>query len=235
MPNSLAFSTTEPYGRALIIREVEKTSKKRRVECVCECGTVFRVDLASLREGRTKSCGCLNREMASKTHTTHGCSNGSKGKREEYGIWCDMLKRCRNPNHKWFHRYGGRGIAVCAEWANNFAAFLAYIGARPTKEHTLDRWPNKDGNYEPGNVRWANWTEQQRNRSTNVYVERGGRIRLMIEVCEETGVPYNTAKSRRLRGVPDSQLFIEASETPATAPARVAALTGSTEERNAHE
>lgn len=75
-----------------------------------------------------------------------------------------MIQRCTNPNNAKYSYYGGRGIKVCARWLASFADFLADVGERPSPKLTLDRFPNNDGNYEPGNVRWATWSEQMRNR-----------------------------------------------------------------------
>lgn len=76
--------------------------------------------------------------------------------------------RCFDPNNAHFDRYGGRGIAMCKEWRHDFAAFLAHVGPKPTPQHSLDRWPNNDGNYEVGNVRWATRKEQALTRSTTI-------------------------------------------------------------------
>lgn len=75
-----------------------------------------------------------------------------------------MIQRCANPNAHAYDRYGGRGIKVCARWLDSFEAFRADMGERP-KGRTLDRFPDPDGNYEPGNCRWATWSEQQKNKS----------------------------------------------------------------------
>ena len=81
----------------------------------------------------------------------------------EYFAWEDMIKRCENPKTHNFYLYGGRGIRVCEEWRNSFVAFLAYIGFKSNSKLTLDRI-NNDGNYEPGNVRWATRSQQNINR-----------------------------------------------------------------------
>jgi hypothetical protein len=77
--------------------------------------------------------------------------------------WCGMKQRCLYPNHNRYHLYGGRGIKVCKRWLKNFKNFLADVGRAPGPEYSIDRI-NNDGNYEPGNVRWATKFEQARNR-----------------------------------------------------------------------
>ncbi len=99
---------------------------------------------------------------------THGLSRipGSEGEiRPEYSAWVSMKNRCLNPRAHNYRRYGGRGITICREWIDNFAAFFAYVGPRPSAQHSIDRFPDNNGNYEPGNVRWATAKEQTNNRS----------------------------------------------------------------------
>lgn len=126
--------------------------------CLCDCGHLLRADLTSLRKGAVKSCGCFQREL----RTKHGIFVGRGNKTTpEYRSWTAMLHRCTNSKHMSYHRYGGRGIMVCERW-KEFANFLADMGLRPMGK-SLDRI-NNDGNYEPGNCRWATPKEQQANR-----------------------------------------------------------------------
>jgi hypothetical protein len=81
----------------------------------------------------------------------------------EAQAWRSMIARCYNPANKMWHRYGGRGIKVCNIWRDDYYAFLKHVGRRPSPDHSLDRYPNPDGNYEPFNVRWANRSEQRCN------------------------------------------------------------------------
>ncbi len=85
----------------------------------------------------------------------------------EYSSWCAMKARCLNPNTTRFEQWGGRGIKICPQWVNSFENFYADVGPRPTPKHSIDRIDN-DGNYEPGNVRWATPKEQNNNKRTNL-------------------------------------------------------------------
>jgi len=85
---------------------------------------------------------------------SHGIKHGMR-KEPEYRVWVGMKDRCYNPRNPQWMRWGGRGIKVCDEWRDDFMAFFRYVGKRPSAKHSIDRWPNNDGNYEPGNVRWA--------------------------------------------------------------------------------
>jgi hypothetical protein len=82
---------------------------------------------------------------------------------EEYAAWQNMIQRCTNPKRKNYHNYGGRGIKVWIGWINSFQNFLNYIGLKPGPEYTLERL-NNDGNYEPGNIKWATQLEQAHNK-----------------------------------------------------------------------
>ena len=93
----------------------------------------------------------------------------------EYAIWCGIIKRCCNKNNKSYKYYGGRGITVCSRWRNSFKAFLEDVGPRPSKTHSIDRYPDNNGNYEPGNVRWATSQEQAENQRSNILVTFKGK------------------------------------------------------------
>jgi hypothetical protein len=114
----------------------------------------------------------------------------------EHSAWKEMKKRCRYKKHNQYHRYGGRGIRVCVEWEESFEAFFAYIGPKSSPEHSLDRFPNRDGNYEPGNVRWATDGEQSRNMCTNVWVEMNGKRQVLADWCNELGLNHARVRQR---------------------------------------
>ncbi len=118
----------------------------------------------------------------------------------EYRAWTAMKTRCYNPNFPKYQGYGRRGITVCERWRNSFEVFLDDMGFRPTPQHSVDRYPDNDGNYEPGNCRWATRSEQASNRSTNRPITAGGRTMLLKEWAAETGIGETTIIGRLARG-----------------------------------
>lgn len=128
------------------------------------------------------------------TNVTHGHSRGKES--PEYRCWQDMKGRCHNPDHKFFKYYGGRGISVCDRWRNDFSAFIADMGNRPTPKHTIDRFPDNNGNYEPENVRWATRRQQVDNRRTTRTVMLQGERISIAEACRRLGLNYKTVSGR---------------------------------------
>lgn len=130
--------------------------------CQCDCGSEKkRVNGASLRKGVSLSCGCEQRRITSLANYKHGHAVRGRSSRT-HGSWTGMLSRCRDKNKACWKDYGGRGITVCDRWYE-FANFLADMGECPPGL-SLDRFPDRDGNYEPGNCRWATKKEQANNR-----------------------------------------------------------------------
>jgi hypothetical protein len=162
-PNRLSIQPGTRFGRWTIEGEAAPSNTNlRRVTARCDCGRTKVVLLSSLRHGVSQSCGCLQREATVATHTIHG--QARKGHVAAlFRAWQAMIQRCINPKNKRYRHYGGRGIKVCDRWLNSYAVFAADVGPRPSPTHSIDRI-NNDGNYEPGNVRWATPSEQSKNR-----------------------------------------------------------------------
>jgi hypothetical protein len=140
------------YGRLLVLsRAGTSQSKKVLWNCRCECGNEVMVDACSLATGNTLSCGCYLKEKITK----HG-----GWQKSSYNTWRAMVRRCTNQNDKDFHKYGGRGITVCAEWLE-YTKFAADMG-EPVGDQTLDRI-DPYGDYNKENCRWASLTVQARN------------------------------------------------------------------------
>jgi hypothetical protein len=112
-----------------------------------------------------------------------------------YSTWRNMLGRCNNPKDAGYRRYGGRGIKVCKRWTKSFAAFVKDMGPKPSPKHSIDR-RNNDGNYKPGNCRWATMKEQQRNRSDNVIITIDERSQPLSAWAEQFGLSRGTIDKR---------------------------------------
>lgn len=169
--------------------------------CVCECGVPGEVETRSLQAGHSKSCGCLFRQRASESCIKR-CTSHALSKTREYRIWASMIQRCTNPKTNAFKNYGGRGIIVCKKWLDSFEDFLSDVGIAPSGEHTLDRFPNHNGNYEPGNVRWATSAQQARNTQQNIFVTIGDKTLCVRDWADHFGISQFTIYDRIKRGRP---------------------------------
>lgn len=151
------------FGRLVVTKSAPPYILKRaRVYVRCDCGRTKMVHVTSLRRNLVISCGCANSERTTESNLKHG--DAFRGKTtKEYRTWTNMIARCENPKTKLWHCYGGRGIKVCERWRNSFPNFLEDMGRKTTPEHSIDR-KDVNGNYEPGNCRWATVLEQARNK-----------------------------------------------------------------------
>lgn len=180
------------FGRFVVVRRNDGMSGPEWI-CICDCGTEKSIAGQSLRDGVSQSCGCLRREQLAARSTTHG-NKSRTAPSPEYQVWSAMLGRCRNEKNRAFKNYGARGIIVCERW-QRFENFLADMGLRPGPRHTLER-NNNDGNYEPGNCRWATYTEQARNRRSNVRIEFVGMTMTIADWAQALGLLFSTLSSR---------------------------------------
>ena len=182
------------YGRLRVLSVCE--DDKRYLMCLCQCGIEKRIRRDHVRAGRTISCGCesrrLSRERILNRKVPIGLKHGASRSRA-YSTWLSMKQRCLNPNFRHYHRYGGRGIAICERWLS-FENFLADMG-QPPDGGTIDRIDN-DGNYEPGNCRWATRSVQASNRSVNKLVTWNGKTLNLSQWARETGIHRNTLEQR---------------------------------------
>lgn len=158
---------------------------------------------SNLVGGRTRSCGCdrlasisrkLKKERRVKDHPL-------------YAIWEGMRARCNNPARREYENYGGRGVSVCERW-DSFESFVEDMGDRPSLDHTLDRKDN-DGDYEPGNCRWATKQDQARNRRSNRVLVVRGVSQVITDWARQMGLSVSTIRARKELGWSDERAVME--------------------------
>lgn len=192
--------TGRRFGRLVVLSSTDKRKSTGAIvwACQCDCGKTCETSSILLNAGQTRSCGCLFVETATakgRAKRTHGMSDT-----KTYNSWVGAKGRCQNKDNPKYPQYGGRGIQMHEVWANSFEAFLADMGPRPVGT-TLDRYPNLNGNYEPGNCRWATDVEQQNNRRDNRFIEHNGERATVSEYCRTHNLNSRKVQQRLSRGM----------------------------------
>lgn len=200
MPRPTLIEVGQRYGRLVVTGEGPRSRDgRRRWRCSCDCGGEALTYQKCLRSGQTQSCGCLMRERTSAANTTHGGGSVKNGRSPEYVVWCAMKARCYNPRTERYPEYGGRNIQVCARWRDDFPAFLADMGPRPSREYSIER-KDVNGNYEPGNCVWLLKSQQSANRRGNVMITHGGETLTAAEWGRRLGVNGRVIRKRLAKG-----------------------------------
>ncbi len=185
------------FGRLTVIEDAGKEPQgQMKWLCKCDCGNYSIVTGRNLRRNHTTSCGCYMLERITK----HG-HNRPNQRTPEYTTWHSMMQRCCNKKSQAYKTYGAKGIKVCKRW-KDFKNFYADMGDRPSQQHSLDRWPNKKGDYKPSNCRWATPLEQVLNRSVTKYIEYDGQKLIAKEWAKIIGISETGIRSRLQRGWP---------------------------------
>jgi hypothetical protein len=167
--------------------------------CQCICGRTTVASTRDLQYKSVKSCGCLRDELLAQGNLKHG-QNRKSGPTPEYSAWQKMKERCYSPECKDYPRYGGRGIVICERWRTSFEAFFKDVGPRPSPKYSLDRYPNNNGPYEPGNVRWATRTEQARNTRSTVFLTLNDETHCLSEWSEILHIKHTILVERHCAG-----------------------------------
>jgi hypothetical protein len=179
----------ERFGRLTVLHEAPRRQRARYAAVRCDCGMAKEVAWGHLISGRTVSCGCILRKGVRPAGTRH---------QPLYGVWMGMRVRCRDPRAASFANYGRRGIRVCDRW-QVFENFRDDMAASWRLGLTLDRIDN-DGNYAPGNCRWATRAEQARNRRDTVIVGTPWGSICLKDAARFSGISYATIQRRRRAG-----------------------------------
>ena len=182
--------TGQAYGSLTVIQRTFSTNKQTYFLCVCKCGEKKSVYSGHLKRGYITSCKRCSE------HFKHGMLNTPT-----YESWRAMKARCLDKNHMSYHRYGARGITICEEWINNFKQFLADMGERLSKQHSLDRIDNNKG-YSPDNCKWSTKKEQSNNTIQNVNYLLNGRQYTRTQLCLELNINLNTFFRKEKRCYP---------------------------------
>jgi hypothetical protein len=178
------------FGALVVLRRAGRIGNRPTWHCRCDCGKECVVLGVKLRQGTKKSCGQGHYYKMPLIQVS----------KIEKICYDQMLRRCYDKKNASYANYGGRGIRVCRAWRLSFQQFLADVGPRPSSQHSLDRFPDWDGDYEPDNVRWATRKEQGRNKRNTVRVMWDGRLITVADYAERVGINSQMVRRRLARG-----------------------------------
>jgi len=185
------------FGKLTVIEEaiyVRKTNgRKKMVMVLCECGVKKLMMVYPILSGRDRACGCMK---FAGNRTTHGMTHT-----KEYQTWAHIKRRCYVKKDKSYPRYGGSGIKMHSSWFNSFETFFKDVGPAPLGDNiSIDRYPDKNGNYEPTNVRWADVYQQANNKNYNILVVIDGVEKTLKQWCNYYDTKYHTVWARISNG-----------------------------------
>lgn len=199
--------TGKKFGRLLVIERAENRGKQTYWKCKCDCGKVKEVNGAKLKNGHTKSCGCLPRKAMVKSDVQRNCHLKTHGMSETriYRIYHKMKLRCYSKVNSAYPSYGGRGITICDEWLNDFMSFYNWSMSNGYADDlSIDRIDNDKG-YSPDNCRWATKKQQANNTRSTIFLTYKGETKPVSEWSEITGIPQDTLTYRKRSGWSDDE------------------------------
>lgn len=197
-PHRIKDLTSQRFGRWTAL-EISGRNRHNQILwlCLCDCGNLSKIPSGTLSSGRSKSCGCLHKEIVSVKQTTHGLYSHPL-----YRTWNSMVHRCCSPTDKDYLSYGGRGISVFDRWTDNPLEFINYASSLPncgTEGYTLDRIDN-NGNYEPGNIKFSTSLEQGNNKRSCQYFTYLNKTQCLSAWSREFGITRYVLSRRIKKG-----------------------------------
>lgn len=190
------------FGRILVLKYVGKS----KWLCRCDCGNEKIIRRDALIQGRTKSCGCFQKEIAAKQVRQRSLKHGDFGTKL-YGIWAGMKRRCYNPRTKYYKDYGGRGITVCDEWKNDYSKFKEWALANGYQEGLSIERVDVNKGYSPDNCKFITINEQNSNKRISIRLQYQGKEYSIKELSKLTGIKERTIRDRYERGLPIEEIL----------------------------
>lgn len=188
------------YGRLKVVGYAGRKKNKTWWWCKCDCGNLVKKRSDSIISNHAKSCGCYQLEVMKKKGLIHGATSFNSNRKKLYAVWNSIKQRCLNENNKAYKYYGGRGIAICKEWANDFALFEKWSMTNGYRQGlSIDRVDNNKG-YSPQNCRWATIKTQLNNTRSNRILEYNGVKKTVAQWSREVNISNSIIVNRLNRG-----------------------------------